>query len=68
MAFVWKQAMHWSYLAFGWTNRDIKETGEKRYKVLFNMGENRNKECGYVQWKDFDLPVTHASVMSIYWR
>ena len=34
VAFVWKQAMNWSCSAIGCTNKDMKETKDKRYKVL----------------------------------
>ena len=46
VAFVWKQAMNWSCTAIGCTNKDTKETKDKRYKVLSNTGENRREDCG----------------------
>ena len=46
VAFVWKQAMNWSCSAIGYTNKDMKDTKDKRYKVLFNTGENRKEDCG----------------------
>ena len=46
VAFVWKHAMNWSCLGIGFINGDTKETKDKRYKVLFKMGENRREDCG----------------------
>ena len=38
--------MNWSCTEIGCTNKDTKETKDKRYKVLSNAGENRGEDCG----------------------
>ena len=46
VAFVWKHAMNRSCSTISCTNRDMKETKNKRYKVFSNTGENRREDSG----------------------